>query len=53
MVPGLLVWQLIDFAYADIGGPSTVLTAVMLGLAATWSIGTVAARRAPERVPGR
>ncbi|MFG2330283.1 O-antigen ligase family protein [Streptomyces sp. NPDC048604] len=31
---GLLAWQLIDFAYADIGGPSTVLTAVVLGLAA-------------------
>ncbi|WP_418958799.1 O-antigen ligase family protein [Streptomyces tritici] len=33
---GLLGWQLIDFVYADIGGPSTVLTAVVLGLAA-WS----------------
>ena len=31
---GLLGWQLIDFAYADIGGPSTVLTAVVLGVAA-------------------
>ncbi|MCZ9336455.1 O-antigen ligase family protein, partial [Streptomyces sp. TRM76130] len=30
---GLLVWQLTDFAYADIGGPSTVLTAVCVGLA--------------------
>ncbi|WP_443078704.1 O-antigen ligase family protein [Streptomyces sp. NBC_01497] len=53
MVCGLLVWQLIDFAYADIGGPSTVLTAVMLGLAATWSVGTVATRRAPGRAPRR
>ncbi|WP_344357022.1 O-antigen ligase family protein, partial [Streptomyces gobitricini] len=34
---GLLVWQLVDFAYADIGGPATVLTALVLGLAAWWS----------------
>ncbi|PVE06380.1 membrane protein [Streptomyces scopuliridis RB72] len=38
-VTGLLVWQLVDFSYADIGGPSTVLTAVMLGLAARWALG--------------
>ncbi|CAL9425702.1 hypothetical protein SUDANB58_01942 [Streptomyces sp. enrichment culture] len=36
---GLLVWQLTNFAYADIGGPSTVLTAVSLGLAARWAFG--------------
>ncbi|MEV6961272.1 O-antigen ligase family protein [Streptomyces sp. NPDC051207] len=35
---GLLVWLLTDFAYADIGGPSTVLTAVSLGLAARWAL---------------
>ncbi|MEU4653632.1 O-antigen ligase family protein [Streptomyces sp. NPDC023723] len=35
---GLLVWQLTDFGYADIGGPSTVLTAVCLGLAAHWAL---------------
>ncbi|MGP2441020.1 O-antigen ligase family protein [Streptomyces sp. JW3] len=35
---GLLVWQLTDFGYADIGGPSTVLTAVSLGLAAHWAL---------------
>ncbi|AJE83463.1 hypothetical protein SLNWT_3087 [Streptomyces albus] len=35
---GLLVWQLADFVYADIGGPSTVLTAVVLGLAAWWAL---------------
>ncbi|MFJ4786447.1 O-antigen ligase family protein [Streptomyces sp. NPDC088794] len=35
---GLLVWQLIDFVYADIGGPSTVLTAVCFGLVAWWSL---------------
>ncbi|MFE1047034.1 O-antigen ligase family protein [Streptomyces olivaceus] len=39
---GLLVWQLTDFAYADIGGPSTVLTAVCLGLAAWWALGSPA-----------
>lgn len=38
-VTGLLVWQLVDFSYADIGGPSTVLTAVTLGLAARWALG--------------
>ncbi|MEU9392492.1 O-antigen ligase family protein [Streptomyces sp. NPDC048324] len=35
---GLLVWQLIDFVYADIGGPSTVLTAVVFGVVAWWSL---------------
>ncbi|GAA3820393.1 O-antigen ligase family protein [Streptomyces phyllanthi] len=35
---GLLVWQLIDFAYADIGGPSTVLAAVCFGLTAWWAL---------------
>ncbi|MFJ7153099.1 O-antigen ligase family protein [Streptomyces sp. NPDC100445] len=35
---GLLVWQLVDFAYADIGGPSTVLTAVCFGLVAWWAL---------------
>ncbi|MET9392308.1 O-antigen ligase family protein [Streptomyces sp. NPDC006624] len=35
---GLLVWQLTDFAYADIGGPSTVLTALCFGLAAWWGL---------------
>ncbi|MFF4268970.1 O-antigen ligase family protein [Streptomyces sp. NPDC001536] len=37
---GFLVWQLTDFAYADIGGPSTVLTAVCFGLAAWWALTT-------------
>lgn len=41
---GLLIWQLVDFGYADIGGPSTVLTAVMLGLAAWWAVGERATR---------
>ncbi|MBJ3805899.1 O-antigen ligase family protein [Streptomyces flavofungini] len=35
---GLLVWQLVDFMYADIGGPSTVLTAVALGGCAWWAL---------------
>ncbi|MFD8303006.1 O-antigen ligase family protein [Streptomyces sp. NPDC059690] len=35
---GLLLWQLIDFAYADIGGPSTVLTAVVFGAVAWWAL---------------
>ncbi|MEV7521619.1 O-antigen ligase family protein [Streptomyces sp. NPDC091371] len=35
---GLLVWQLTDFLYADIGGPSTVLTGVIIGLAAWWAL---------------
>ncbi|GAA2985563.1 MULTISPECIES: O-antigen ligase family protein [Streptomyces] len=40
---GLTVWQCVDFLYADIGGPSTVLTGVVLGLAAWWALA------APER----
>ncbi|GAA3498180.1 O-antigen ligase family protein [Streptomyces prasinosporus] len=35
---GLLIWSLTDFVYGDIGGPSTVLTAVGLGLAAWWAL---------------
>ncbi|WP_225849766.1 O-antigen ligase [Streptomyces sp. HPF1205] len=35
---GLLVWTCVDFLYADIGGPATVLTAVVLGLAAWWAL---------------
>ncbi|WP_055533669.1 O-antigen ligase family protein [Streptomyces alboniger] len=37
---GLLIWQLTDFVYADIGGPSTVLTAVAFGIAAWWAVGS-------------
>ncbi|WP_420034731.1 O-antigen ligase family protein [Streptomyces sp. cg28] len=43
---GLLVWQLIDFVYADIGGPSTVLTSVVFGLAAWWALAPAADREA-------
>lgn len=35
---GLLVWQLTNFVYADIGGPSTVLSGVSLGLVAWWAL---------------
>lgn len=45
-VAGLLCWQLTDFLYADIGGPSTVLTAVLLGLAAWWALAPAAVGRA-------
>ena len=44
---GLLTWQLVDFAYADIGGPSTVLTAVLFGLGAWWAL--AASEGAEER----
>ncbi|MFI5620778.1 O-antigen ligase family protein [Streptomyces sp. NPDC051567] len=58
---GLLVWQLTDFLYADIGGPTTVLTGVILGLAAWWALpaapaappGTGPWGRAPEGAGGR
>ncbi|MFI6287047.1 O-antigen ligase family protein [Streptomyces sp. NPDC051018] len=45
MAVGLLLWQTVDFLYADIGGPSTVLTGIVLGLAARWAL-------APEDGPG-
>ncbi|WP_369368986.1 O-antigen ligase family protein [Streptomyces sp. CG4] len=35
---GLLLWQYVDYLYADIGGPSTVLTGVCLGLGAWWAL---------------
>ncbi|MFF0199377.1 O-antigen ligase family protein [Streptomyces sp. NPDC005017] len=51
---GLLTWQLTDFFYADIGGPSTVLTAVSFGLAAWWALasGADAAPGGPARAQG-
>ncbi|MEV7416911.1 O-antigen ligase family protein [Streptomyces sp. NPDC089919] len=49
---GLLVWQLTDFLYADIGGPSTVLTGVIIGMAAWWALGPVAPAPAPVAGPG-
>lgn len=51
---GLLTWQLIDFMYADIGGPSTVLTAVVFGLAAWWSlVGAIEEERPTAVAPVR
>ncbi|MGW2547220.1 O-antigen ligase family protein, partial [Kitasatospora sp. NPDC001574] len=44
----LLTWVLVDFLYADIGGTTTVLTSVVLGLAAR-----AAARCAPCHPPQR
>ncbi|WP_228993973.1 O-antigen ligase [Streptomyces sp. DH8] len=34
----LMVWQSVDFLYADIGGPTTVLSGIVLGLAAWWAL---------------
>ncbi|MEV6314909.1 O-antigen ligase family protein [Streptomyces sp. NPDC051776] len=44
---GLLVYLLSDFLYGDIGGPSTVLIAVMLGLAAWWALSPAAVAQLP------
>jgi O-antigen ligase len=55
---GLLVWLLTDFVYGDIGGPSTVLTGVALGLVAWWALAgdkrvdVMPRGAAPERVEG-
>jgi murein biosynthesis integral membrane protein MurJ len=38
-VCGFLVCQMVDFLYADIGGASTVLMAVLFGVAAWWAFG--------------
>ncbi|MFE0461614.1 O-antigen ligase family protein [Kitasatospora sp. NPDC058965] len=35
---GLLCWVLVDFLYADIGGTTTVLTSVILGVATWWAL---------------
>lgn len=51
---GLMVWQLVNFAYSDIGGPSTVLTAVCLGLTAWWALagyGPAVSQSSEEAVP--
>ncbi|WP_079132205.1 O-antigen ligase family protein [Streptomyces nanshensis] len=41
---GLFVWQAVDFLYADIGGPSTVLTGVVLGVVSWWALAEAPAR---------
>ncbi|MFI1105018.1 O-antigen ligase family protein [Streptomyces melanogenes] len=46
---GLLLWLLVDFFYGDIGGPSTVLTAFALGLAAWWALGRRGGEEAARR----
>ena len=48
---GLLIWQLVDFAYGDIGGPSTTLTAVCLGLVARWALADPACAAGPPVRP--
>ncbi|GAA4664811.1 O-antigen ligase family protein [Streptomyces chumphonensis] len=45
---GMLCWQLVDFLYADIGGPSTALTGIVFGFVAWWAL---AARPAGEPGP--
>ncbi|NUR91889.1 MAG: O-antigen ligase family protein [Nonomuraea sp.] len=42
---GLLIWLLVDFFYGDIGGPSTAVTALVLGLAAWWALAARGAER--------
>ncbi|MFD8232588.1 O-antigen ligase family protein [Streptomyces sp. NPDC059696] len=49
---GLLVWQLTDFAYADIGGPATVLTALCFGLTAWWGLAAATPARNDPDLPG-
>lgn len=42
---GFLLWQLVDFVYADIGGAPTVIMSIMLGLLLSWATG---AERNPD-----
>ena len=41
---GLLLWQLVDFTYADTGGGSTTLVALDFGIAAWWALAHDAAQ---------
>ncbi|MFE9015679.1 O-antigen ligase family protein [Streptomyces cyaneofuscatus] len=34
----LMAWQSVNFLYSDIGGPTTVLSGIVLGLAAWWAL---------------
>ncbi|MGV4981880.1 O-antigen ligase family protein [Streptomyces sp. NRAIS4] len=47
---GLLLWQLVDFAYSDTGGGTTALVALDFGLAAWWALarGAVPTSTAPS-----
>lgn len=44
---GIIAWTLVDFLYGDIGGQSTVLMSILLGVPLWW-----ATRPAPEPEPG-
>ncbi|WP_443059087.1 O-antigen ligase family protein [Streptomyces sp. NBC_00388] len=50
---GLMVWQSVDFLYADIGGPSTALTGIVFGLIAWWALAgpRPPGAAAPDEVP--
>ncbi|QDY78744.1 O-antigen ligase family protein [Streptomyces qinzhouensis] len=48
----LTLWQTVDFLYADIGGPSTVLTGVVFGLAARWALAPLGEPARPVSRPG-
>ncbi|MEV0369169.1 O-antigen ligase family protein [Streptomyces sp. NPDC050636] len=47
---GLLVWQSVDFLSSDIGGPSTVLSAVLFGLVGWWALAAPVGGRAAGRI---
>ncbi|MFJ4878994.1 O-antigen ligase family protein [Streptomyces sp. NPDC088745] len=50
---GLTLWQAVDFLYADIGGPSTVLTGIVFGLGARWALAGPDRRTSGAAVPAR
>ncbi|UTR79773.1 O-antigen ligase family protein [Streptomyces cavourensis] len=43
----LMTWQCVNFLYSDIGGPTTVLAGVILGLAAWWALAEPVKARTP------
>jgi hypothetical protein len=49
----VLVWQAVDFLYADIGGPSTVLTAVVLGTVTWWALASSPSANPADDAGGR
>ncbi|MBG0813273.1 O-antigen ligase family protein [Planomonospora sp. ID82291] len=49
---GFLTWQLVDFAYSDIGGAPTLVMSVMLGAALRWASAGAPAGSLPA-APGR
>ena len=38
MAVGTLTWTLVNFLFSDIGGPSTLLMAVLIGIALWWAV---------------